>query len=81
MADYLAQYQIADLFLDTLPYNGHATASNALWAGCPVLTCTGHTFASRVAASLLHALGMPHLVTRSLADHEMLALRLVRQPE
>jgi predicted O-linked N-acetylglucosamine transferase (SPINDLY family) len=60
-ADYLARYKHADLFLDTLPYNAHTTASDALWAGCPVLTCTGRTFAGRVAASLLQELGLPEL--------------------
>ena len=61
-AEYLAHYLNADLFLDTLPYNAHTTASDALWAGCPVLTCTGHTFAGRVATSLLLQLGLPELV-------------------
>ncbi|WP_243039392.1 tetratricopeptide repeat protein [Dyella sedimenti] len=61
-ADYLARYVHADLFLDTLPYNAHTTASDALWAGCPILTCTGATFAGRVATSLLHQLGLPELV-------------------
>lgn len=60
-ADYLARYKHADLFLDTLPYNAHTTASDALWAGCPVLTCTGRTFAGRVATSLLQQLGLPEL--------------------
>ena len=61
-APYLAQYPHADLFLDTLPYNAHTTASDALWAGCPVLTCTGHTFAGRVATGLLQQLGLPELI-------------------
>jgi predicted O-linked N-acetylglucosamine transferase (SPINDLY family) len=60
-ADYLARYKHADLFLDTLPYNAHTTASDALWAGCPVLTCTGRTFAGRVATSLLLQVGLPEL--------------------
>ena len=60
--DYLSRYVHADLFLDTLPYNAHTTASDALWAGCPVLTCTGRTFAGRVATSLLEQLGLPELV-------------------
>ena len=59
--DYLARYQHADLFLDTHPYNAHTTASDALWAGCPVLTCPGTTFASRVAGSLNHHLGLPRM--------------------
>jgi protein O-GlcNAc transferase len=74
--DYLARYRLADLFLDTLPFNGGATASDALWAGLPVLTCAGQAFASRMAGSLLHAVGMPELVTHSLADYEALAHRL-----
>lgn len=63
--DYLALYRQADLFLDTWPYNAHTTASDALWAGCPVLTIIGTTFAGRVAASLLHAVGLPELVMQS----------------
>ena len=59
--DYLARYQHADLFLDTHPYNAHTTASDALWAGCPVLTCPGTTFASRVAGSLNHHLGLARM--------------------
>ena len=59
--EYLSRYVNADLFLDTLPYNAHTTASDALWAGCPVLTCTGNTFAGRVATSLLDQLGLPEL--------------------
>ena len=72
--EYLAQYRLADLFLDTLPYNAHTTASDALWAGCPVLTCPGVTFASRVAASLLRAAGLPELVTGSLDDYRARAV-------
>jgi predicted O-linked N-acetylglucosamine transferase (SPINDLY family) len=79
--DHLARHRAADLFLDTLPYNAHATASDALWAGLPVLTCSGNTFPGRVAASLLHAIGMPELVTSSLAEYEELALTLARDPE
>jgi protein O-GlcNAc transferase len=77
---HLARHRLADLFLDTLPYNAHTTASDALWAGLPVLTCPGATFASRVAASLLHAVGLPELVTASLAEYEALALRLATDP-
>jgi len=74
--DHLARYRRADLFLDTHYCNAHTTASDALWAGLPVLTCPGSTFASRVATSLLNAVGLPELITRSLADYEALALRL-----
>jgi len=63
--EYLALYRHADLFLDTWPYNAHTTASDALWAGCPVLTTLGSTFAGRVAASLLHAVGLPELVAQA----------------
>lgn len=73
---HLARHRHADLFLDTLPYNAHTTASDALWAGLPVVTCIGKTFSGRVAASLLHAVGLPELVTQSLADYESLALKL-----
>lgn len=80
MADHLARYRLADLFLDTLPYNAHTTACDALWAGVPVLTRMGQSFASRVAASLLHAVGLPELVTESAEDYEMLALGLALNP-
>ena len=79
LADHLARHRQADLFLDTLPCNAHTTASDALWAGLPLITCSGHTFAGRVAASLLHAVGLPELVTESLADYETLALNLARE--
>ena len=80
LEDHLARYRLADLFLDTSPYNAHATASDALWAGLPVITCSGRTFAGRVAGSLLNALGLPELVTDSLEDYEALALRLAKTP-
>ena len=64
LEDHLARHRLADLFLDTLPYNAHTTASDALWAGLPVLTCMGNAFAGRVAASLLNAIGLPELVTQ-----------------
>jgi protein O-GlcNAc transferase len=78
--DHLARHRLADLCLDTLPYNAHTTASDALWAGLPVLTCLGETFAGRVAASLLKAIGLDELITRTLAEYEALALRLARDP-
>ena len=74
--DYLARYRLADLFLDTLPFNAGTTASDALWAGLPVLTQTGRSFAGRMAASLLHAVGLPELVTQTADEYEALALRL-----
>jgi predicted O-linked N-acetylglucosamine transferase (SPINDLY family) len=80
LADHLARHRLADIFLDTLPYNAHSTANDALYAGLPVLTCAGEAFASRVAASLLHAVGMPELVTNSPVDYEALALKLARDP-
>ena len=76
--DHLARLGLADLFLDTLPCNAHTTASDALWAGLPVLTCKGSTFAGRVAASLLHAVGLPELVADSLAAYEAMAVSLAR---
>jgi predicted O-linked N-acetylglucosamine transferase (SPINDLY family) len=79
-ADHLARHQLADLFLDTLPYNAHTTACDALWAGLPVLTCLGQTFASRVAASILLAAGLPELVTCHLEEYEAVALKLAREP-
>jgi predicted O-linked N-acetylglucosamine transferase (SPINDLY family) len=78
-AKHLARHRLADLFLDTLPYNAHTTASDALWAGLPVLTCRGETFAGRVAASVLQAADLPELVTANLADYETLALRLAQE--
>ena len=74
--DHLARHRLADLFLDTLPYNAHTTASDALWGGLPVVTCRGNAFAGRVAASLLDAAGLPELVTSRLEQYEALALRL-----
>jgi predicted O-linked N-acetylglucosamine transferase (SPINDLY family) len=79
-ADHLARQQAADLFLDTLPCNAHTTASDALWAGLPLLTCAGETFASRVSASLLNAVGLPELVMHSLQDYEAAALALAQDP-
>ncbi len=73
---YLARFQLADLFLDTIPFNGGTTASDALWMGLPLVTCSGRTFASRMAGSLLQAIGMPELITTSLHEYEDLAVRL-----
>ncbi|MBV9199584.1 MAG: tetratricopeptide repeat protein [Alphaproteobacteria bacterium] len=78
LSEHLARHRLADLFLDTLPYNAHTTASDALWAGLPVLTCAGSTFASRVAGSLLKAVGLDELITTSLQEYEGVALRLAR---
>jgi protein O-GlcNAc transferase len=80
LPDHLARHRQADLFLDTLPYNAHTTASDALWAGLPVLTCLGSTFAGRVAASLLKAAGVDELITPTLQDYEALALKLAHDP-
>ncbi|TPQ26578.1 hypothetical protein C2U70_31515 [Bradyrhizobium guangdongense] len=79
--EHLARHRLADLYLDTLPYNAHTAASDALWAGLPVVTCLGTAFAGRVAASLLNAVGLPELVTRSLDEYESLALRLAHDSE
>jgi predicted O-linked N-acetylglucosamine transferase (SPINDLY family) len=80
LEDHLARHRLADLFLDTLPYNAHSTASDALWAGLPLLTCRGNSFASRVSSSLLQAIGLPELVTSSLDEYESLALTLAGDP-
>jgi len=77
---YLARYRRCDLFLDTLPYNAGTTASDALWAGLPVLTCTGKSFASRMAASLLTAIEMPELITHTQEDYEARAIELATHP-
>jgi predicted O-linked N-acetylglucosamine transferase (SPINDLY family) len=81
LSEHLARHKLADLFVDTLPCNAHTTASDALWAGLPVLTCMGESFASRVAASLLNAIEMPELITRSLEEYEELAIALGRDPK
>jgi protein O-GlcNAc transferase len=78
LEDHLARLKLADLVLDTLPYGAHTTASDALWVGVPVLTRLGKTFAGRVAASLLNAIGMPELITQSLAQYESLACEIAR---
>jgi predicted O-linked N-acetylglucosamine transferase (SPINDLY family) len=79
-AEYLARYRAADLFLDTLPYNAGTTASDALWAGLPVLTCMGATFAARVGASVLRAVGLPELVASTPEQYEQLAVELASDP-
>ncbi len=76
LPEHLARHRLAHLFLDTFPVNGHTTASDALWAGCPVLTMAGETFVSRVAGSLMRAVGLPELITRSPDEYYRLALRL-----
>lgn len=78
---YLARLTLADLFLDTLPYNAHATACDALCAGLPVLTCSGATFPGRVAASLLNAAGIPELIASDPGEYEALATRLALNPQ
>jgi predicted O-linked N-acetylglucosamine transferase (SPINDLY family) len=80
LPDHLARYRLADLFLDTMPYNAHTTASDALWAGLPVVTRTGDVFAARVAASLLSAVGLPELITTTAEDYEALAVELAKDP-
>jgi protein O-GlcNAc transferase len=80
-AEHLARLQLADLFLDTLPCNAGATASDALWAGVPLVTCVGETLVGRYAASLLNAAGLPELVTSSLPEYEALALKLATHPD
>jgi predicted O-linked N-acetylglucosamine transferase (SPINDLY family) len=81
LESHLARHRLADLFLDTLPYNSHTTASDALWAGLPLVTCMGKAFPARVAASLLEAVGLPELITQTLEEYEALALALARDPE
>jgi predicted O-linked N-acetylglucosamine transferase (SPINDLY family) len=77
---HLSRLKLADLFLDTLPYNAHTTASDALWAGVPLLTCRGTAFPGRVASSLLAAAGMPELISETPHEYEALAIRLGRDP-
>lgn len=78
--DHLARHRLAGLFLDSTPYNAHTTASDALWAGLPVLTILGDTFASRVAGSLLHAIGLPELIAESPEAYERMAVDLATDP-
>jgi len=80
LENYLQHYHAADIFLDTLPYNAHTTASDALWMGCPVLTVSGDTFPSRVGASLLHAVELPQLVCKDIEEYRRLAVRLAGDP-
>jgi predicted O-linked N-acetylglucosamine transferase (SPINDLY family) len=81
LPEHLARHRSADLFLDTFPYNAHTTASDALWAGLPVLTCIGESFAARVAASLLNAVQLPELITTTQKEYETLAIELATAPE
>jgi predicted O-linked N-acetylglucosamine transferase (SPINDLY family) len=80
-SEHLARHRLADLFLDTLPYNAHTTASDSLWAGVPVLTRIGETFAGRVAASILKAVGLPELVVETSQAYEDLAIELATNRE
>jgi predicted O-linked N-acetylglucosamine transferase (SPINDLY family) len=80
MNEHLARQKVADLFIDTFPYTGHTTASDALWVGLPVLTRIGKSFASRVSASLLNAIGLSELVTNSEKEYEDLAIELAKNP-
>ncbi|MBN8504594.1 MAG: acetylglucosamine transferase [Burkholderiales bacterium] len=79
-ADYLARFALADLVLDTFPYNAGTTASDCLWAGAPILTLSGRSYISRMCGSLLTAAGLPDLITHSLTDYERLAVAIGRQP-
>jgi protein O-GlcNAc transferase len=80
LPEHLARHKLADLFLDTFPYTAHTTASDALWMGLPLVTCTGRSFAARVAGSLLNAAGLPELVVGDLGAYEALALELAQSP-
>ncbi len=80
LAEHMARQHLADLFLDTTPYNAGATAAAALWSGVPLLTVLGSTFVGRMAASMLHAVGLPELVAESLSDYEALALKIATDP-
>ncbi len=79
-AEYLARFTLADLVLDTFPFNAGTTASDALWMGVPILTLSGRTYISRMAGSLLTAVGLPDLITTSLTEYERLAITLARHP-
>lgn len=79
--EHLSRHQLADLFMDTFPCNAHTTASDALWAGLPIVTCAGETFASRVAASLLTTMDLPDCVTYDLISYEQKIVALLEQPQ
>ena len=81
MRDHLARYKLADLFLDTFPYNAHTTSMDSLKAGVPVLTLISKSFAGRVAASLLNAIGLPSLIRTSQDEYESLAIQLGKNPD
>ena len=81
LPEHLARHRAADLFIDTLPCNAHTTASDALWTGLPVLTCAGESFAARVAASLLNAIGLPELIAATQDHYEALAIELATDPD
>jgi predicted O-linked N-acetylglucosamine transferase (SPINDLY family) len=80
LEDHLARHRVADLFIDTLPCNAHTTASDALWAGLPVLTQMGQSFAARVAASLLNAMDLPELITKTQDEYEARGIELANNP-
>jgi protein O-GlcNAc transferase len=77
---HLSRYLVADLFLDTFPYGAHATGSDALWMGCPLVALTGESFPARVAGSLLHTVGLPELIATTVEDYERLAIKIAQEP-
>ena len=79
-AEYVARFQLADLVLDTFPYNAGTTANDVLWAGTPILTLSGRSYISRMCGSLLTAVGLPELITTTLDDYEKRAIQIGRQP-
>ena len=81
MDEHLARHRLADLFVDTFNFNAHTTATEALWAGLPVVTKMGQGFAARVAGSLLNAVGLPELITQTNQDYEALILELATNPK
>ncbi len=81
MSDHLARLSLADLFLDTFPYNAHTTSLDCLKTALPLITQCGESFPSRVAASLLHAVGLPELITTSQEEYEALAIELATNPQ
>jgi predicted O-linked N-acetylglucosamine transferase (SPINDLY family) len=80
VSEYLGRYRACDLFLDTFPYNAGTTASDALWAGLPVITMMGKSFASRMAASIINAIGLPELIANNQEEYEALAIELAKNP-
>jgi len=81
IGDHLKRYKVADLFLDTIPYNAHTTASDSIWSGVPIITCIGKSFASRVSSSILSSVGLDDLITNTIEEYQKKAIEIGNSPE